>query len=306
MKKLNLIFLLVLILLVLVSLPTLNYAQEQETSRFLDPAKPLYNEIESDEIVSEKETLDTLNEEEKKAYNQKLYTKELWKNVDYRNYDKNYDILYTYSNTYINNKYKLALAAYQAGISSMIKMREQEAVIRQENQSKLRLYERWYWQTLDRKNRDRRTISDLQLRAKARAVVYFTRAIKHLNDISNKEVRAKSSFQRLLSSVYRNWVLNQYDLKNLVQCIPVLELYLQIGENDKEYLAHQYLSQCYSFKERMLKKGNAGSEEQLNGIVIKKNRHFLRAMELRYGVDSPEYNNVMKMLNKDGAITEQN
>ena len=65
MSKLNFTFFFLLILLALVSLPTLNYAQEQGTSRFIDPEKPLYNEIESDEIVSEKGTFDKLDEKKK-------------------------------------------------------------------------------------------------------------------------------------------------------------------------------------------------------------------------------------------------
>ncbi len=128
----------------------------------------------------------------------------------------------------------------------------------------------------------------------------------HMDDVINKELREKAVFKRLLSAIYRNWAMYQFDLGNLPQCIPVLELYLQIDENEKEYPVHKYLSQCYAYQENILKKNRLGTEDEIFRFRYKKNVHLLRATELKYGKDSVEYKHIVNLLNRDEIITEQN
>lgn len=116
-------------------------------------------------------------------------------------------------------------------------------------------------------------------------------------------MRERPEFKRLLSDTYRSWILTEYDLQNLPQCIPILELYIEIDENEKEYPAHKYLASCYAFEENMIKKYGGASEDQMFKYRYKKNVHLLRATELKYGKDSPEYKHIVNLVNKDEVIS---
>ncbi len=94
----------------------------------------------------------------------------------------------------------------------------------------------------------------------------------------------------------------EYDLQNLPQCIPILELYLEIDDNEKEYPAHKYLASAYSFEENMIKK-TKGPDDMLFKYRYKKNVHLLRATELKYGKDSPEYKHIVNIINRDEVIS---
>ncbi len=279
--------------------------QVEGDSQFLNPANPSPFEAMPGEIVSEEFDASKLTDEEKLMRSQNLRSDEYWKNSDYKNYNKSFTELHHISPAFANNKYRIALAAYQSGVNSIVKMREKEEILRKESEENVRLSEKWYWQVADRKAGEERVINAMQRRAKLQAVTYFTRAIKNLDEVINNELREKRVFKRLLSAVYRNWSIYQFDLGNLPQCIPVLELYLQIGENEKEYPAHKYLSQCYSFQENILKKHKAGTEEQVFRFRYKKNVHLLRATELKHGKDSVEYKHIVSLLNRDEIVATQ-
>ncbi|MBE8397998.1 hypothetical protein IQB76_17830, partial [Leptospira borgpetersenii serovar Hardjo-bovis] len=160
-----------------------------------------------------------------------------------------------------------------------------------------------YWQKVDRKAREDRVVSRDKLVAKQQALNYFTKAINHLDEIKNPDLRERPEFKRLLSDTYRSWILTEYDLQNLPQCIPILELYIEIDENEKEYPAHKYLASCYAFEENMIKKNGGASEDQMFKYRYKKNVHLLRATELKYGKDSPEYKHIVNLVNKDEVIS---
>lgn len=134
------------------------------------------------------------------------------------------------------------------------------------------------------------------------AVTYFTKAINHLDEISNPDLREIVVFKTLLSSVYRNWIMVEYDTQNYPQCIPILELYLEIEQNEKEYPAHKYLASCYSFEENTLKKYKAGTDDQIQKLKQKKNVHLLRATELKYGKGTVEYKRIVDLVNRDEVI----
>lgn len=278
---------------------------QRPDSAFINPANPSPFEAMPGEVATEEVDVTKLTEEQKSDRDRNLRSDELWKNSDYRNYDRAFAALHELSPAYTNNKYRLALSAYQSGVNTIIKMREKEELLRNDSEQQTRLSEKWYWQIIDRKAQETRRIYAMHRKAKIQAVSYFTQAIEHLDDVINKELREKANFKRLLSAVYRNWAIYQFDLGNLPQCIAILELYLQIDENEKEYSVHKYLSQCYAFQESVLVKYHLGTEDERFRFRYKKNVHLLRATELKYGKDSVEYKHIVNLLNRDEVIAVQ-
>lgn len=257
------------------------------------------------ELITEEIKESELTEDEKRMRKRNLRAEELWKNADYRDYTKSFALLHQLSRAFANNKYRLALSSYQSGVNTIIKMRDKIQLFRKEADEAKHLNEKWYWQIVDRKAREERYMRRLQEQAKLEAVTYFTRAINHLDEIKNADLREKPAFKKLLSSIYRNWIMYQFDLGNLPQTIQVLELYIQIDENEKEYPAHKYLAQAYAFQERIIDKFKVGTEDQKFRFRYKKNVHLLRAAELKYGKESAEYKAVVNNVNKDEIISVQ-
>lgn len=243
-----------------------------------------------------------LSEEEKKRKKKNIRDEALWKNPDFVGYNKSFDELHKLSKAYANNKYRLALSAYQSGVNTIMKMRENIEQYKKEQAEKKRLDEKWYWQKVDRKAAEERYINREKLAAKMAAVTYFTKAINHLDDIKNPDLREEEAYKALLSAVYREWIKAEYDTQNYPQCIPILELYLELNQNEEEYPAHKYLASCYSFEENTLRKYKAGSDDQIQKLKNKKNMHLLRAAELKYGKGSVEYKHIVDLVNKDEVI----
>ena len=255
------------------------------------------------ELVADDDTDAGLSEDERKKKKEILKQEAMWKNQDYVGYNKAFEDLHKLSKAFANNKYRLALSAYQSGMNTILKMRESVEQYRKEQAEKKRLDEKWYWQKIDRKANEERYIAREKMSAKLAAVTYFTKAINHLDDITNPDLKETDAYKTLLSSVYRSWIMAEYDTQNFPQCIPILELYLEIKENEKEYPAHKYLASCYSFEENTLKKYKAGSDDQIQKLKYKKNVHLLRATELKYGKGTVEYKHIVDLVNKDEVIS---
>lgn len=226
----------------------------------------------------------------------------MWKNPDFVGYNKAFEDLHKLSKAFANNKYRLALSAYQSGMNSILKMRENVEQFRKEQAEKKRLDEKWYWQKIDRRANEERYVQREKMAAKLAAVTYFTKSINHLDDIKNADLREEKAYKTLLSSVYRAWIIAEFDTQNYPQCIPILELYLELDANEKEYPAHKYLASCYSFEENTMKKYKGGSDDQIQKLKNKKNMHLLRATELKYGKGSIEYKHIVDLVNKDEVV----
>jgi len=260
------------------------------------------DELLKGELVPEEEDAD-LTDDQKERRKVVQEQEALWKNPDFKAYNKNFQELHQLSKAFANNKFRLALSNYQSGVNVLFKNRDWVEQYRKEEAEKKRLDEKWYWQKVDRKAREERVVSRGKNTSIQSALNYFTRSINHLDEIRNPDLRERPEFKRLLSDVYRNWVMVEYDLQNLPQTIPILELYIELDDNEKEYPAHKYLASAYAFEENMIKKYGGGSEDQMLKYRYKKNVHLLRATELKYGKDSPEYKYIVNIVNRDEVIS---
>lgn len=227
-----------------------------------------------------------------------------WHNPDYRPYVKSFEELVKLGDDYAENKFRLSLANYNTGQSLIFKMRQEVQRFKEGQAEKIKLNEKWYWQTIDRKAWENRYITRKKLEAKLKAVTYYTRAMNHLDTIQNKKFRESERFKDLQANVYRQWIIQQYDLRNIPQTINVLERYITLAPKyDSEVPAHKYLASAYGVKEKILMKYGAGTEQELNFYKKKKNQHLLKAAELKYGKDKPEYEKILELVNRDEVLS---
>jgi len=229
-----------------------------------------------------------------------------WRIKDFKPYVKAIQELEKLSKEYSDNLLKLAIDEYSTGIDILEDMENDVNKLIETNQKNKNLQEQWYWQEIDRREQEKRQIAMMKFEAKTKAVTYFTRAINHMDEITFEEVRKDPKFVNFQIRLYQAYVSTQYDLYNLKPCIPVLERYIEINDQTKnDAWAYKYLSSCYGYMEGVLLKYKQGTEQEQLQYKQKKNMYMLRAAELQYGIDSPQYKHLREIVSKDEKKSEK-
>jgi len=229
-----------------------------------------------------------------------------WRVKDFKPYVKAIQELEKLSKEYSENLLKMAIDEYSTGLDILEDMENEVNQIKEINSKKKNLFEQWYWQEIDRKNQEKRQIKRLKYEAKSKSVTYFTRAINHMDEIQSPEVRNDQKFSNFKKRLYQVYVSTQYDLHNLKPCIPILERYIAINEETKsDVWAYKYLSSCYGYMEKVLTKYKQASEQEVLKNKQLKNRYLLKAAELQYGVESPQYKHLREIVQQDEKKSER-
>jgi hypothetical protein len=229
-----------------------------------------------------------------------------WRIKDFKPYVKAIQELEKLSKEYSDNLLKLAIDEYSTGIDILEDMENDVNKLIETNQKNKNLHEQWYWQEIDRREQEKRQIAMMKFEAKTKAVTYFTRAINHMDEITFEEVRKDPKFVNFQIRLYQAYVSTQYDLYNLKPCIPILERYIEINDQTKnDVWAYKYLSSCYGYMEGVLLKYKQGTEQEQLQYKQKKNLYMLRAAELQYGIESPQYKHLREIVSKDEKKSEK-
>ncbi len=231
--------------------------------------------------------------------------KDGWMTTDYKPYISTIKDLEKLSQEYSEFLLKRSVDEYSKGFDTLEDMQSEVFRLREVYKNTKYLNEKWYWQEVDRKNAQDRYINRLKIEAKTKSVTYFTRAINTLDEIKNNDLKNNEKFIDYKSKLFRIYVSTQYDIGNMKACIPILERYVIMrDENRKDIWAYKYLSSCYAVMESMLDKSSKTSEEDVIFYKNKKNQSTLTAVELQYGVDSPEFKEVQKIIQQDERKSE--
>ena len=229
-----------------------------------------------------------------------------WRVKDFKPYVKAIQELEKLSKEYSENLLKMSIDEYSTGLDILEDMEHEVNQIKEVNSKKKNLFEQWYWQEIDRRNQEKRQISRLKYAAKSKSVTYFTRSINHMDEIQSPEVRNDQKFTNFKKRLYQVYVSTQYDLHNLKPCIPILERYIAISDDTKnDVWAYKYLASCYGYMEKVLTKYSQSSEQEVLRNKQLKNRYLLKAAELQYGVDSPQYKHLREIVQQDENKSER-
>ncbi len=232
-------------------------------------------------------------------------TKIGWQTTDYKPYMSTIKDLEKLSKEYSEFLLKRSVDEYSKGFDTLEDMQSEVVRLREVYKNTKYLNEKWYWQEVDRKNAQDRYISRIKLEAKMKSVTYFTRAINTLDEIRSNDLKNNEKVVDYRSKLYRIYVSVNYDLGNMKPCIPILEKYITIREeNRKDLWAYKYMSSCYAVMENMLDKTGKTNEEDVIYFKNKKNQAILTAVELQYGIESNEFKEVQKVVQKDERKSE--
>ncbi len=255
-----------------------------------------------------KKTAEEKKSDEKKGDDKKDESgkaKDGWQTTDYKPYMATIKDLEKLSKEYSEFLLKRSVDEYSKGFDTLEDMQGEIIRLKEVYKNAQYLNEKWYWQEIDRKNAQDRYLGRLKTEAKTKSITYFTRAINTLDNIRSNDLKNNDKFIDYKSKLFRIYVSTQYDLGNIKPCIPILERYITMNdENRKDIWAHKYLSSCYAVMEAMLDKSSKTSEEDVIYYKNKKNHSILMAVELQYGVNSDEFKEVQKIIQKDERKAE--
>ena len=231
--------------------------------------------------------------------------KDGWIINDYRPYMSTLRELEKLSKEYSEFLLKRSVDEYSKGFDVIEDMQAEIARLKDVYNNTKYLNEKWYWQEIDRKSAQDRHMNRLKNEAKTKAVTYFTRAINTLDEVRSNELKSHNTFIDYKSKLYRSYVSAQYDIGNIKPCIPILERYILLSEeNRKDIWAYKYLSSCYAVMEAMLDKSHKINEENVIYYKNKKNHSIMTAVELQYGLESAEYKDIQKTILRDESKRE--
>ena len=223
-----------------------------------------------------------------------------WRIKDYKPYITAIKELEKLNKEYSDNLLKMSIDEYSTGIDILDDMENDVLRYSTSLKKKKNLNERWYWQEIDRKRREQRKIYWMKRKAKVKAITSFTRAIINLDSIKSSEVRQDPKFINFQIKLFQIYVSTNYDLQNFKPCIPILERYVTLSNSaKKDPWAYKYMTSCYGYMEKVLSKTRISSEDLVLYYKHKKNRSMLRAVELKYGIESPHFKHLQAIVELD-------
>ncbi|MEQ9367292.1 MAG: hypothetical protein RIF32_23880 [Leptospirales bacterium] len=145
----------------------------------------------------------------------------------------------------------------------------------------------WKWiDTTDRYNRAERRVRD---RYGLRLTKYFHETFATLDRIDQLALSRSDRVLELRKRSYRLYAVNQVSLGNFTQALKILERFAELPGVDREWPLYYYLSVCYGSEFRRARLNTGVSEYTLRELRRRKNLHRLRAVELKFGRASPEF-----------------
>jgi hypothetical protein len=223
-----------------------------------------------------------------------------WRVTDFQPYTKALADLEKLSDEYSENILKMAIDEYSTGLDILEDMQFEVKKLKDTFAKKNNLNERWYWQEIDRKSQEARQVGMLKVEAKTKSITYFTRAINHLDEIQSIKIKSDTAFTNAQIRLFQIYVSTQYDIGNLLPCIPLLERYVAINETTKKDIwAYNYMASCYGYMETMVSKSHIVGEDERQKYKSKKNSALLTACELKYGVETVQYKHLKEVVELD-------
>lgn len=159
------------------------------------------------------------------------------------------------------------------------------------------------WQAIDREDSIRRRENQILSRSRVEAVGYLVRAMNTMDQVRNPTVAASTQYMDLLTNIYRQYVKQQFQLRNFTHCVEVLENYLRLRpEHARDPEAHRLLAACYRYHEVLARRMQ--DIRSAMDFKRKKNEHLLLYARLAFGPESPEFAAIKRGVDRDLQVNE--
>lgn len=156
-----------------------------------------------------------------------------------------------------------------------------------------------WWQMIDRNSALDRVAGRARDRYTIDVADNLRNAIDTLDSISREQLRNDPSARGLRQLCLRRYALERLRLDDPLATLRALNRYRQDPTAEGEWPLHYFLSAAYDRVFRSTLRDRGMPEAELRKLRRKKNLHFLRAVELRYGLHSREYEHVWRRVRMD-------
>lgn len=127
----------------------------------------------------------------------------------------------------------------------------------------------------------------------------FQRVFGTLDSIASYEMHREEGFRALHKYGLRMHAVYETALGNYPAAFRSLKRYSRYAGTGEEWPLHYYLSVCYRARFRLGLRDRGVSEYHLRYLRSRKNLHFLRAVELKFSRDSPQFQAVHERIRRE-------
>ncbi len=182
--------------------------------------------------------------------------------------------------------YRRAISEFERALESLQSYREGHAMLQAERSA---LRDPTWWKEQEEQSRLDRVESAMTARFHREQSYWWSRTLGSLEELDRPELRESARVHDLRKRAMRMFAVNLIALGYYAPAIVLLEEYDRFPEVWGEWPLNYYLSRAYGGEFRRARRDRAVPETDLRELRRRKNLHFLRAVELKFGRQSLEW-----------------
>ena len=155
-----------------------------------------------------------------------------------------------------------------------------------------------WWKAIDANDALNRQVRVLRDRYQSRLLTLYQQAFETLDRIADSEIAAREDTVALRKTAYRNFAMHAVALGNYEDALKILLEYHRMPAMDQEWPLHYYLALCYEARLRRARLDRGIHEATLFAIRREADLHHLRAVELKFGRNSPEFQESLERISQ--------
>ena len=192
--------------------------------------------------------------------------------------------------------YRQAISHYEYALELNEEFREQ---LDETQRRRMNIRDRLWWKYIDANAVLSRR--DFRLRHKYNRLLAmrYRRVFEALDRVQNPDLVGEEFFKKLRKTAYRSYISHQIAQGNFIPALKILQKYRRLPDVENEWPMHYYFSVAYASVFRQALRNRGVGDRRLRQIRRNKNMHMLRAVELRFGRLTPEYEAVWRRIRLD-------
>ena len=155
-----------------------------------------------------------------------------------------------------------------------------------------------WWKAIDANDALNRQVWVLRDRYQSRLLMLYQQAFETLDRIADSNIAQREDTMTLRQTAYRNFAMHAVALGNYEDALKILLEYHRLPLVDQEWPLHYYLSLCYEARLRRARQDRGIHEATLFAIRREADLHHLRAVELKFGRGSPEFQESLERISR--------
>lgn len=156
-----------------------------------------------------------------------------------------------------------------------------------------------WWKELEQAFAENRRQGSVRRRYGIQLAEKYHRVFGTLRDLDRTGFRRDPRVTGLKQHAYRQYIMLQAAVGNHGPALEVLDQYAGLPGAELEWPMHYYYFVCLQSLFRELVRSSAVREETLISVRRRKNLHWLRAVELKFGRDSAQFSEVDRIVKGD-------